>query len=423
MSVTKSSIYSFLSSLRLAIFLLSFIAITSIFGTVIAQRAGVEDYLSVYSESTYKIISFFGLDDVYHSPWFIVAIILFSLNLALCTYGRLERLLKSDGEKEKLPDEDRLLSMENSFTLPHPTTDEIIDSIKSGYRVTYRGEEGALLEKGGISRYGVYMVHGSILLILIGSLIGLIFGYKGFMLLNVGETKGSISIRGGGSKQIPLGFSIACKDFNVSFYPTGEPKEYVSKLEIIENGKVVKQKEIRVNDPLSYKGVYIYQASYGSSPQFLLDVDGKKVSLKEGGRFTEGGVSFMVARYEPSVHDFGPGILIAYTEQGIQKTSWLLKNIEKMRQKEIGGVSIHLDDIKEGYYTGLEVTKDPGVWVVWSGFALILFGLYVNFFIYPRRLFIRKCPDKTIIAGIAFKNREGFKEEFEKLKKRLGYAS
>ena len=31
-------------------------------------------------------------------------------------------------------------------------------------------------------------------------------------------------------------------------------------------------------------------------------------------------------------------------------------------------------------YTGLSVTKDPGVWVVWIGCGLMIFGLIVSFF-------------------------------------------
>jgi len=43
----------------------------------------------------------------------------------------------------------------------------------------------------------------------------------------------------------------------------------------------------------------------------------------------------------------------------------------------IGG-SLTFENIKDEFYTGLEVAYDPGVWVVWTGFALILFGLYVT---------------------------------------------
>ncbi len=88
-------VYEFLSSVTLAIALLAFIAVTSIFGTLIKQQASPEEYLSFYSESNYAIIRFLGLDDVFHSRWFIAVIALFVLNMIFCSLPRFVRLLKS----------------------------------------------------------------------------------------------------------------------------------------------------------------------------------------------------------------------------------------------------------------------------------------------------------------------------------------
>jgi cytochrome c biogenesis protein ResB len=59
------------------------------------------------------------------------------------------------------------------------------------------------------------------------------------------------------------------------------------------------------------------------------------------------------------------------------------------------------------------------VWVVWSGFILILLGLYVNFFLYRRRIYLLQKQEGTLVAGMAFKNREAFKAEFEKIKEKI----
>ena len=260
MSVTKNNIYKFLSSLRLAIFLLCFIAFGSIFGTVIKQKAGAEEYLSLYSDTTYTIIKYLGLDDVYRSTWFIAAIVLFAINLTLCTYGRFARLIKTEG-KVALPGESELSAMPMAFRVGNNERENAIASIKKGYQTIYEGEEGVVLQKGVISRYGVYIIHGSILIILIGSLIGTLFGYKGHITLRKGETKDQFILRGVPPKEAPLGFSLKCKDFQVSFYPGGEPKDYVSKVEVLDNGRAVMERDIRVNSPLSYKGINVYQAS------------------------------------------------------------------------------------------------------------------------------------------------------------------
>ncbi len=418
MSVIKNNIFKFLSSLSLTIFLLCFIAFGSIFGTVIKQKADAEEYLSLYSDTAYTIIKSLGLDDVYHSPWFIAAIVLFAVNLTLCTYGRLARLIKTEG-KVDLPEESELSGMSMVFHVWNNERENAIASIKKRYHTIYEGEEGAVLQKGVISRYGVYIIHGSILIILMGSLIGMLFGYKGFMTLRKGETKDQLILRGTPLKEVPLGFSLKCRDFQVSFYPGGEPKDYVSRVEVSDNNRTVMERDIRVNSPLSYKGINIYQSSYGTSTSFLFTIAGEHVTLSERETYEKNGLVMMIARFESSIHNFGPGVLVAYLDQGEPKTVWFLKDVERLKEQKIQGVNIKLEDIKEDFYTGLEIAKDPGVWVVWTGFALILFGLYVNFFIYYRRIYIRNTPDGLIIAGMAFRNREGFKEEFEKLKRKV----
>jgi cytochrome c biogenesis protein len=124
----------------------------------------------------------------------------------------------------------------------------------------------------------------------------------------------------------------------------------------------------------------------------------------------------MVMRFAKSIHSFGPGVLVAYTEQGEPRSTWFLRDVQRLRAQKIQGLNIKLEDIQENLFTGLEITKDPGIWVVWVGFALILFGLYANFFVYFRKIYIRYTSYGLIVAGIAFKNKEAFKKEFEKFK-------
>ena len=66
--------------------------------------------------------------------------------------------------------------------------------------------------------------------------------------------------------KIKLNFEIKCNDFDFSLYESGMPKEYRSSLEIIKDDETVVQKDIIVNDPLRYKGISFYQASYGNLP-------------------------------------------------------------------------------------------------------------------------------------------------------------
>lgn len=411
-------VYQLLSSVTLAIALLAFIAVASIFGTIIRQQASPEEYLSVYSESTYTILRFLGLDDIFHSRWFFCVIALFVLNLIFCSLPRLTKLLKSRSAG-KVPDRKTLDAMPLRFIMEGKKIDDVAGLFKH-YRASQTEEGARVLERGALGRYGVYMIHLSIIIILIGGLIGLVFGYRGPLALAKGEVKDSITVRGSGMKTQPLGFALRLNEFKVSFYPSGEPKEYASNVDVLENGKAVLQKTIRVNDPLSYKGVNVYQSSYGSNSSAVFDIGGERVELGQGAIYKKGNLQLLVVRYEKQVHNFGPGVQMAYLQDGQTQTAWFLKDVPRLRERSILGVPVKLEELRDEFYTGLEVARDPGVWVVWLGFALILFGMYVNFFVYHRRIYLVEAPDGVLVAGTALKNKEGFKEEFQRLKEKLG---
>lgn len=396
---------------------LSLIAAGSVLGTLIVQRATPQEYLQRFSENTYAILKFTGLTDVFHAPWFIFLIALFVLNLVFCTATRLSIFLKSR-KKPAVPTREALAGMEHHFLARGRKLHEVSGLLK-GYRKTAEDGAGCVLEKGGLSQYGIHLIHGSILIILIGSLVGLMFGYRGFVYLAKGEAKDRIQEKGDSKKDIPLGFTIQCDDFRVAFYPTGEPKDYVSRLRIISHGKSVREADVRVNHPLTYEGTNIYQASYGSDPSFVFDIGGEQVELAEGGVYKKGGLTIMIVRFERSIHDFGPGIQVAYLDGNEPKTTWFLRDVPNRREMQVMGVPVRLAEISDNLYTGLEVTYDPGVWIVWMGFAMILAGLCINFFMYRRRIYMAETAEGVVVAGIAFRNKEAFRGEFERFRSRL----
>jgi cytochrome c biogenesis protein len=138
------------------------------------------------------------------------------------------------------------------------------------------------------------------------------------------------------------------------------------------------------------------------------------VRLSKGDTYRDGALTMMATGFEPSIHNFGPGVQIAYLEGNQTQTVWFVKAVPTLREKEIGGVAVRLDDIANEFYTGLEVSHDPGIWVVWTGFALILFGLYINFFVYYRRIYLLQTSEGVLVAGTSPRNKEVFREEFEK---------
>ena len=94
-------LYDFFSSVKLAIFLLLTLAITSIVGTIIEQQQDPEKYLMEYGQTTYKILKFLGFTDVYHSWWYISLLTLLAVNLVVCSIKRLPKIWKVAMEPRK----------------------------------------------------------------------------------------------------------------------------------------------------------------------------------------------------------------------------------------------------------------------------------------------------------------------------------
>lgn len=417
-----ASFFQALASVRVGIVVLSLIAATSLVGSVIKQGGTEEEYLSLYGEKTYHFIKLFGFDDAYHSVWFYLLLALFAMNLVACTVRRVRSIKGERERRAKAPPDVRALAAAGpGFTAPAGSLGEISRRLAaSSYRKKKLSETAELYEKGLLARYGVVIVHASILAVLLGGLIGLVGGDRGFIVLNVGETAEAAVSRERTRRPVPLGFAVRCKDFNITLYPGGQPKEYASDVEILDGrGEVVKAGRIKVNQPLSYKGVRLYQSSYGMSNRYTFKVDGREVALGEQEVARTGRTPFMVVRYAAEVHDFGPGVMVAYMDGEEPKTLWFLKDVERMRTHMLQGSRISLEGITGGYYTGLEMSRDPGVPVVLTGFGLMLVGLYINFFTSHRRIYVVSDDAGIHVAGVAARNREGFREEIERLSKDL----
>jgi cytochrome c biogenesis protein len=79
------------------------------------------------------------------------------------------------------------------------------------------------------------------------------------------------------------------------------------------------------------------------------------------------------------------------------------------------------DDYWGVEYTGLQVSKDPGVWFIYIACIIMTIGLYVTFFISHKKIWIYlaheapggKGPVRISIGGMTHRNRLAFEKEIE----------
>jgi cytochrome c biogenesis protein len=437
-----SSLWEALSSVRLTIPLLIVLAVASIFGTLIPQNGTPEEYLRIYKVSTYKILAILGFLDMYHAGWFVFLLALLSLNLIVCSLKRWPSVRKvfsgpeiptSEGQwKATAPGRKFALSLPAGGALPK-VQEGLLRAFGRPQALQGQGAWYLLAEKGKLSRLGFYCIHFSILVILLGGMIGSFFGLRGYVNIVEGETVDRVFLRNGHQVQ-PLGFKVKLDQFNVSFYDTGAPRDFKSTVTILEGDRKVLTKAIRVNHPLTYNGISFYQSSYGvdSVEKVVLEVveratgRGFTLSAQTGVRVKIPGTpdALLLNRFIPDLQGMGPafqGVLLE-GERPVENLVILQNNPDFIHQRR-GRFEFRIREIQPKYYSGLQVNRDPGVWVVWAGCFLMMAGFYMTFFMSHRRIWVRMTERKgeTLVEmmGSSHRNRTDFEKELDRVGKSL----
>jgi cytochrome c biogenesis protein len=109
----RNPLWDLLRTVRLSIFLLILLALTSIVGTLIKQNAPPMEYVQHFGAGLYRFLSVLGLFDMYHSWWFRGILVLLAINIFTCSSSRFPRLwskiIRSQSEIGKI----------QSASLPH----------------------------------------------------------------------------------------------------------------------------------------------------------------------------------------------------------------------------------------------------------------------------------------------------------------
>ncbi len=460
-------LWKFFCSVKLTVVLLLSLAFTSIIGTVIPQNQNPDAYLHAYGAFRYQLLSALGIFDMYHSWWFQGLLMLLTVNIVVCSIDRLRVSWKLIFNRNPTIRPERFSKRSDARVF---TDKQDADALIAAYepilarrygecRVT-RSEEQTVIyaEKGRLSRLGVYIVHLSVIFLLIGGLVGSFFGFEGFVNIPEGEATDTIRIRNTGALH-RLDFQIRCDDYHMDFYPNGTPKIFQSSLSIIENGQIVKQKDIIVNDPLRFRGINIFQSSYGELPPeqqpqatptasgpaeaysltFTSRESGMAYSLKAKPGvpvdIPEGLGKFVVVDYTADAKfrgmDVGAALTGILTPVDGEPVEVLLPlkfaNFDKMRGGEV--IIAVADQPQETfspqnppekrYYTGLQVTRDPGVWMVYTGFIMMIAGCFVTFYLSHQQVCIvidvlRK-NSRVTLAGITNRNKLAMKNTIAKI--------
>jgi cytochrome c biogenesis protein len=397
------------------------------------------------------------LFDVYHSPWFVLLLLLLALNLIACSLDRFPAAWRqiragvSPARPELFVDThpDRRLAAEE----PPPAAADRLEALL-GKRIgkVRRVQDGRGIylaaQKGAFARLGVYGVHLGILLLIAGGIASGLFGLKGHVEIVEGGVSDTLFLAKGQSPR-PLGFQIRCDRFVVEHYAGGMPKIFRSDLAFLRDGKVEMEGALLVNHPLDFGGLRFYQSSYGRLPGGRLSLswtggpeagEGRDIHLGERFALPGGAGEVEVLRTEDNLMRMGPAVKLSITAPGKTVLFWVFQNIEQISQANPGLFEQNplmnpglfapwrfaLAKKGERYYTVLQAARDPGAPLVALGAALMIVGLIVVFFFAHRRLWAevtaRKDGSRIVIAGQTSRDPAGLESEIQRLLAAVGAA-
>jgi len=349
MSIKNTSIWKFFSSVKLAIWLLAIITLLSLIGTFIPQNESPAFYIEKIGHMGYSVLSKMGLSSLYSSWWFILFLILLSLNLTVCLLNRLPLKVRS---------------------------------------------------------LGTFIAHLSILVILFGAFIGIVYGEKGLIKIGKAEEISSFMSKG---RPVDLGFSIRLDDFiyNEHIDPKEKllvqpaagkedeviaeiPTEVGTELNITDTGYKIKILRY-LNDFAmdTATKVALNRSAAPNNPAIeaeLKDKDGKTAKFWIFARFpdmhqkTDPNFKFIYRWVGRRPKDFISKVAILRGTREITR-----KNIRVNEPLSFGGYKFFQStyDTETLGWSGLQVVSDPGVPVVYAGFLLLIAGVIIIFYVNP----------------------------------------
>lgn len=431
------------------------LALASVLGTLIPQVPESPEKVQQFVTAHPQWASFMDrldLFNIYYSWWFVAMLGLMAFDVIVCklifgkfpgfkTFKKVERkpavaMAQPFHRKKEVPE--TLAEAEN-------TAERVLR--EKGYKLASkeRQEDGSVLilaARHRMQRFGSWVSHVSILLVLLANFSGALYGFR--------ET---VNIPEGSSQRLRnRPWLVTCDKFTAEWYPgTSTPKTFASDLRLFVRGQLARQTKVLVNQPLQYRKVRFYQATYGpylkeARVGLFLRRDPKHsppaVTLRLGEEAEVPGTpySLRILQFMPdfSMNDKqeivsrsalpqNPAIQVLVSKDGRPvKAPWIFENDPITQMPPIqpdDEFVVVLAEYVPSFYTGLQVTYDPGADLFWIACAILVVGLMLLFYLNHRKVWVLLSPaaaGTSITVGASSSRGGSFEGEFLRLADALG---
>jgi cytochrome c biogenesis protein len=414
----KQKFFRLLADLRFSIFILLLISFCSIAGTIIEQDQPIETYKinyplinPVFGFLSWDRILQFGLDHVYKTWWFLALIFLFGCSLILCSFLQQLPSLKIARRCQFFRTTNSFYRLKISTILNNFSFNKILSRIKDQEYSVFQQKNMVYCYKGLVGRIAPIIVHFSMILVLLGTIVGSLFGFKAQEIVPKTENFHIQNILTNGPSTIIPKTSARVNDFWITYTKTKTISQFYSDISILDyQGNETTRKTIYVNYPLVYNNVYYYQTDWNliglrfqsSNNQIteypLINIFGNqdKVWLTwiSNNQIPKDGVIAIIDNLE--------GYCSIYNNIG-----QFLGNLELNETVNLKQPITLLEIISS---TGLQIKTDPGIPMIYLGFFFLMISTLMSYITYSQVWMIQK-NQQIFIGGNT--NRAVFEFELE----------
>ena len=419
----------FLSSMGFAITLLVVLAAACVVASFVTQGQSEAWYAEVYGQGAAALIVGLGLDDAFHSWWFLTLTAFLCGNLLLCNLTRLKALIART-KREADPQAaltapadataagvaDPLLVFER-LRLPKPKAYDV-----AGQKVLFSG-------KNRLGLWGPWVCHLGILLLIVGFTLGQLL-HEEYTVYGVpGDTK-------------PIGdtgYYLTIDDFQVKLRDDDTVEQYVAEISVFRapQGSTTvpdsKSATVSVNHPARLYGFKVYQNSTGYAARVSVDEDGTPlqtgiVCAGEGIEIADApGLYVYLNAFYPDFYlqpGAGPMTLSgkmnnpAYLYSITYRDSMVGMNYWLPAEEPITVNDYSITFLEPQSYTLLQVKVDRFQGLALLGGLMTMLGLILAFYLLPARAWAVQGEDGTwTVCGQSRKGGALFREEFDRAAK------
>ncbi|MBP1969644.1 cytochrome c biogenesis protein [Virgibacillus natechei] len=467
-------IWSFFSSVKVGVWLIVITLLASVVGSILPQEmyipAGAESRdPTIFYEDQYGLFGLIfyqlGFHNLYSSWWYITLIALIGVSLVICSIDRFVPLYKAL-KNQKAKRHESFLNRQRLYSETETVTDEEIIKLKESLkkqRYKVRDENGHIMaEKGRFSRWGPYVNHIGLIIILLAALLR--FTPILYMDEYVWVREGQEIVIPGTERE----YYVENKEFIMETHDEEDERfadaieqqggmvasNYQTNVVISQADQSVagtdpelepiKEGEIRLNQPLKFDGYTLYQAGYQlnefSTMTFKIHEsdDPSQEALDE---FTidltspdmeydlDNGFHVELAQYYPDFYLDDDGMPASETNYSRNPAFVLFVSPpdSDITETSFLGIGSNIDPTEENQYnvaienfdthdvSGLTVRRDYTLPFFGLGAAIFMIGVVQGMYWYHRRIWIHPKDNGLLLAAHTNKNWFGIKKDIEKI--------